>query len=42
MEELDAIDWCRQRAGDPEDALKALLLHTGTGNFSAYAHRCTE
>jgi hypothetical protein len=28
MEELDAIDWYRQRADDAEDeALKALLLH---------------
>ncbi len=28
MEELDAIDWYRQRADDTEDqALKALLLH---------------
>jgi hypothetical protein len=28
MEELDAIDWYRQRADDVEDeALKALLLH---------------
>ena len=28
MEELDAIDWCRQRADDAEDeTLKELLLH---------------